>query len=297
MLWQVPVDKNDGKPCETWELTRRSATTYSHVHYHTLKPRSRGQDKTLKKTLLHICKILCEYSVHLLGWICSLALITSLRTLSPSHLHLPSIPFQRLLEQSSGPTPEKLSNTTNVSEVSNTTGTPLDSIFLYHSETWSHKPPSQAPGLSSFRVNVSEGQVHVRQSLVDFQCFGKCLGTTRMANPITVEPNHIWQTTRHSEPSLKKVTSEHVLVTWPANNSWNQVYVHVCINQWSHPQTQQRGGPSNEKVCISLPQDDMTRKAGTCRCNLWASKGLSRVEDNKQHRLGHETIASSITCM
>ena len=36
MLWQGPVDKNDGKPCETWELATRSAITYSLVHYHTM---------------------------------------------------------------------------------------------------------------------------------------------------------------------------------------------------------------------------------------------------------------------
>ena len=31
MLWQGPVDKNDGKPCETWELTRRSATLLGNI--------------------------------------------------------------------------------------------------------------------------------------------------------------------------------------------------------------------------------------------------------------------------
>ena len=59
----------------------------------------------------------------------------------PSHLHLPSIPFQRLLEKSSAPTPEHLSNTTKVSQVSNTTGTPLDSIFVHRFEAWSQADP------------------------------------------------------------------------------------------------------------------------------------------------------------
>ena len=81
---------------------------YSHVHFYTLKPRSRGQDKTLKTTLLHIWKTFCEYTLHLLGWNFSLAFLVS-ELSPPSHLHLPSISFQRLLERSSGPTPKHLS--------------------------------------------------------------------------------------------------------------------------------------------------------------------------------------------
>ena len=92
-----------------------------------------------------------------------------------------------LFERSTGPTPEHLSNTTNVSEVSNSTGTPLDSIFLYHSETWSHNPASQAPGLGSFRANVIVSQVNVLQSLVDFECFGKGLWTKTVANHAKAE--------------------------------------------------------------------------------------------------------------
>ena len=96
--------------------------------------------KRCKKHCSISVKKICKYTLHLLGWNFSLALQVS-ELSPPSHLHLPPIPFQRLLERSSGPTPEHLSNTANVSEVSNTTGTPLYSIFVHHFKTWSHRPP------------------------------------------------------------------------------------------------------------------------------------------------------------
>ena len=62
-----------------------------------------------------------------LYWICSLASQVSEHP-PPSHFHLVSIPFQWLFWKDAQA--RHLSNTTNVSKVSNTTGTPLDSIFI-----------------------------------------------------------------------------------------------------------------------------------------------------------------------
>ena len=163
-LWTTRM-ANHVKP----ENLQSNLPQYSHVHYHTLKPSSRGQDKTLKTTLLHICKNFCEYTLHLLAWNFSLALQVS--ELSPVPLTSSFHPISETLGKIQWPntqTPEHLSNTANVSEVSNTTGTPLCSIFVHHFKTWSHRPPSQAPGLGSFLVNVIVLQVNVRQSFVDF---------------------------------------------------------------------------------------------------------------------------------
>ena len=87
-----------------------------------------------------------------------------------------------LLERCTGPTPEHLSNSTKVSQVSNTTGTPLHSILFHRCEAWSHRPPCQAPGLGSFRANAVPLQVDCRDSLVDFKCFRKGLWTKTMSN-------------------------------------------------------------------------------------------------------------------
>ena len=67
------------------------------------------------------------------------------------------------------------SNRTKVSQVSNTIGTPLDSILFHRFEAWSHKPPRQAPGLGSCIANFIVVQVDCRDSLVDFQRFGQGL--------------------------------------------------------------------------------------------------------------------------
>ena len=98
----------------------------------------------------------------------------------PSHFHLVSIPFQWLFWKDA--LAQHLSNNTKVSQVSNTTGTPLDSILFHRFEAWSHRPPCQAPGLGSFLANSIVGQVHVRNGLVDFQCFGKGLWKKTMSN-------------------------------------------------------------------------------------------------------------------
>ena len=73
-------------------------------------------------------------------------------------------------------------NSTKVSQVSNSTGTPLDSVLFHQFEAWSHRPSSQAPGLRSFVANVIEFQVEVRHRLIDFQRFGKGLWTKMMSN-------------------------------------------------------------------------------------------------------------------
>ena len=108
---------------------------------------------------------------------------TSVTTPSPVPLSSCFHPISMtLLERCTGPTPEQPSNTTKVSQVSNTTGTPLDSILFHRFEVWSHRPPCQAPGLGSFLANFIVVQVDVRNCLVDFQCFGKGLWTKTMSN-------------------------------------------------------------------------------------------------------------------
>ena len=89
-----------------------------------------------KKTLLHICKILCKYSVHLLGWKISLALQVS-ELSPPSHFHLPSSPCQRLLTLMSHKSRTYLVHCT-----------PLDSILFHRFQTWSHKPQSKHQALA-----------------------------------------------------------------------------------------------------------------------------------------------------
>ena len=148
-----------------------------------LKPRSRVEVKVnfLQNQILHD---IAWYDV-VLEFFSSFTSVTT-----PSPVPLPSCfhPISMtLLERSTGPTPEHPSNTTKVSQVSNATGTPLDSILFHHSETWSHRPPCQAPGLGSFIANVIVPQVDVRNCLVDFQCFGKGLWTKTMSNHVKLQ--------------------------------------------------------------------------------------------------------------
>ena len=145
-----------------------------------LKPRSRVKVKVnccQNKILLDTC----------IGFFFEL---TSVRT------PLPRPTFNlALLERCAGTTPDHPSNSPKVSQVSSTTGTPLDSIFLYRSETWSHKPESQATGLGSFRANAVSSQKDLRKSLVDIQCFSKGLWTKTMANH--VKPENLQGDLRH----------------------------------------------------------------------------------------------------
>ena len=100
-----------------------------------------------------------------------------------------------LLERTTGPTPKHPSNSTKVSQVSSTTGTPLHSILFHCFEAWSHKPLCQAPGLGSFIANIIESQVDVCNRVVDFQCFGKGLWTKTVANH--AKPENLQGDLRH----------------------------------------------------------------------------------------------------
>ena len=89
MLSQGPVDKNDGRPCQTWELTMQSATTYSLVHYNTIEINKQLKQRSEKtwgnQGELQLKR--CSYFRLLVGNI-SLAL----KLLCPFHLVLGSIP-------------------------------------------------------------------------------------------------------------------------------------------------------------------------------------------------------------
>ena len=111
MLRQGPVDKNDGKPCETWELTRRSATHWHKAMSITknFKPRSRVEVKVnFRQNEIIIVRWLvfqffssCQVSEH------------------PPRSHFSSCfhpVAMTLLERCTGLTPEHLSNSTKVSK-------------------------------------------------------------------------------------------------------------------------------------------------------------------------------------
>ena len=90
MLRQGPVDKNDGKPCETWELTRRSATLLGNI-----KPCPPGkiwsQDHESKSRWL---SAKTRYFLILVLEIFSTVALQMSEHPPPSHFHLVSIPFQ-----------------------------------------------------------------------------------------------------------------------------------------------------------------------------------------------------------
>ena len=66
MLRQGPVDKNDDKPCQIWELTRRSATlTNSHVQHQKFEATITSQSPrwiSAKKTYCLILVLECSSS-------------------------------------------------------------------------------------------------------------------------------------------------------------------------------------------------------------------------------------------
>ena len=174
MLRQGPVDKNDGKPNRVKPENLQGDLQHWHKAMFTtkhLKRRSRVEVKVnFRQNSTRYCLIL----VVLL-----FSSFTSVRT--PSLVSLSSCfhPISMiLLEKSTGPTPD---------HPSNTTGTPLYSIFVHHFKTWSHRPPSQAPGLCSFIVNFIPSQPDVRNRRVDFQRFGKGLWTKTIANHVKPE--------------------------------------------------------------------------------------------------------------
>ena len=100
--------------------------------------------------------------------------------------------------------------------------------------------PCQAPGLGSFIANVILSQVHVRNRIVDFQCFGKGLWTktmttnswTQLYNIIRINLQESWLEDYWRLIYFRAI----VLSTWPTYNSWNQVHVYTCLHQpmtWS----------------------------------------------------------------
>ena len=75
---------------------------------------------------------------------------------------------------------------------------------LHHSETWSHRPPCQTPGFCPFSADAIPWQVDVH--LVDFQCFGKGLRTTKMANHF--KPENLQCDLRQSYKAMS--TTKHI---------------------------------------------------------------------------------------
>ena len=136
---------------------------------------------------------------------CKMSLFTSVRTPSPvtRFMMFPSH-FNDSFGKIHWP------DTCQVSQVSNNTGTPRDSIW-FHFEAWSHRPPCQATGLCSFLANLIATQVDVCKRLGDFQCFGKGLWTKTMATNSWTQPTTLALIGRkrglktrfqsHSEPS------------------------------------------------------------------------------------------------
>ena len=173
---------------ETWKILK----TYKAICDTNRKPclpsKIRSQD--------HESKISVKKKTYIawyLYWNVPLALQVA-ENCPPSHFfHLVSIPFQWLFWKNA--LAWHLLNRTKVSQVSNTTGTPLDSILFHRFEAWSHRPPCQAPGLGSFIANFIPFQVEVRNGHVHFQCFGKVLWT-KMGNHM--KPEKSWKLTRRS---------------------------------------------------------------------------------------------------
>ena len=177
MLRQGPVDKNDDKLNHVKSENLQGDLRHYRKATSTTKnltPRSRVQVKVNVRQHKILLGIVLDFS---------LSSFTSVRT--------PPIPLSSCfhpismthLERCTGQTPEHVSNSTRVSQVSNTTGTPLDSILFLRFEAWSHRPPCQAPGLGSFLANyISVAQVDCRNRPVDFQCFGQGLCTNTMIN-------------------------------------------------------------------------------------------------------------------
>ena len=279
MLRQGPVDKNDGKPCETWELTRRSATLLGNI-----KPWPPGkiwsQDHESKSRWLSAKTRYCLILVLEI-----FSSFTSVRT--PSHVPL-FVLFPSYFNDSFGNMHRP--DTCPTVLKSHKSGTLLVHHLIPFYFTVSRpgatdpraKHQASAPSL---RIQFLPKSMFVIV-LLTFNASARACGQTMATNSWTqlttlalICRNRGLKTVfqRHSEPSK--------------GNKWACVF---DFNQWPPPQTQQCGVPKQRE---SLPQDVMTRKASTCRYNLWASTGLSWVEDNVQHRLDHETIASSITCM
>ena len=153
--WQTTLNlRNDEAICDTYIKPCRPPQIWSQDH----ESKSRWIVAKTRYSLILLLEVFSSF--------------TSVRTPAPVPIfHLVSIPNQWLFWKHAQA--RHLSNCTRISQVSSTTGTPLDSI---------HRPPCQAPGLGSFIANFIVPQVDLRKSLVDLQCFGKGLWTKTMAN-------------------------------------------------------------------------------------------------------------------
>ena len=143
MLRQGPVDKNDVKlnhlkPYNLqWHLRQHVAICIS-TQWNSTNSWSSDQREVFwgSQGEFHLNKNMsytrCLYTC--IVYFCSIESCSDLSQAQlPSCLH----PRSLLGRSTTGPTLEHLSNTTNVWQVSNTTGTPLGSMFFHHSETWS----------------------------------------------------------------------------------------------------------------------------------------------------------------
>ena len=228
-----------------------------------LKPRSRVEVKV---------KDIAWY----LYWSFSLALQVSEHP-PPSHFNLVSIPFQWISWKDGQA--RHLSNSTKVSQVSNTTGTPLDSILFHRFEAWSHRPPCQAPGLDSFLANFIAFQVDVRQSLVDFQCFGKGLWTKTMAN--NVKPENLqgdlrhWHRAMSTTKNLEPRSRVEVQVNFRQNKILLDWYLYwnfsLALQVSEHP-------PPSHFHLVSIPFQWLSWKDGQAR-HLSNSTKVSQVSN------------------
>ena len=124
MLRPGPVDKNDGKPCETWQLTRRSATLTNIKP--CPPPRIWSQDYHESKSRWISAKT--RYCLMMYGIL--IIIYLALKMLCPFHFHLASIPCSHVKDSWKDPPEHQSTNTTRLSQVSKATGTPLGSIVF-----------------------------------------------------------------------------------------------------------------------------------------------------------------------
>ena len=195
-----------------WNLRTCNLQHYQHWH------KAMSTTKHLKRRSRVEVKVNFRQNSTRYCWILVVLLFSSFTSVrTPSLVSLSSCfhPISMiLLERSTGITPKHQStNTAKVSQVSNTTGTPLCSIFVHRFEAWSHTHPSQAPGLGSFISNFIVSQVDVHNCRVDFQCFGKCLWTTRMANHV----KH-----KNLQCNLRQHTTFSITTQLKSTNSWSK---------------------------------------------------------------------------
>ena len=176
----------------------------------------------------------------------------------------------------------QLSNTTELSQVSTTTGTPLDSILFHHFKTWSHRPPSHAPGLGSSVANFIVCQADVRNCLVDFQCFGKGLWTKTMANHLKHENlqgdlrQHTamstitqlkWTNSGRSDPGRNFQSKTNTCLLVCAFSCTVHFCSFTCVRNPSslHPRTlsERSAGPTSEHLSNTTNVSEVSNTTGT----------------------------------